>query len=95
MCDQLAQECIVLITEGYYFIQRLDGNKMLSSETRPVRERVFSSITRNWKVITFKVLLPTDVQENCFKRSIKTYTKKALRRFGVITIIRERTKRAC
>jgi len=40
-----------------------------------------------------KVLLPTDSQENCFKRSIKTYIKTAATCFGVITIIRERTIR--
>jgi hypothetical protein len=38
-----------------------------------------------------KVLLPTDVQENCFKKGIKTYIKTARTCFGVITIIRERT----
>jgi hypothetical protein len=38
-----------------------------------------------------KVLLPTDTQENCFKRSIKIYIKTAPTCFGVITIIRERT----
>jgi hypothetical protein len=42
-----------------------------------------------------KVLLPTDAQENCFKRSIKVYIKTAPTCFGVITIIRERTIRAC
>jgi len=31
MCDQLAEECIILF-KGYYFIQRLDGNKMFSSK---------------------------------------------------------------
>jgi hypothetical protein len=38
-----------------------------------------------------KVLLPTDAQENCFKRSIKIYIKTAQTRFGVITIIGERS----
>jgi hypothetical protein len=38
-----------------------------------------------------KVLLPTDAQENCFKRNIKIYIKTAPTCFGVITIIRERT----
>jgi len=39
------------------------------------------------------VLLPTDAQENCCKRSIKIYIKIAIapKCFGVITIIRERT----
>jgi len=46
----LAQECIILITEGYYFIQLFDGNKMLSSETNPVSESVSFINTRNWKV---------------------------------------------
>ena len=40
---------------------------------------------------TIKVLLPTDAQENCFKRSIKIYTKTAPTCFGVITITRQRT----
>jgi len=40
-----------------------------------------------------KVLLPTDAQENCFKRSIKIYIKIAPTCFVVITIIRERTIR--
>ena len=38
-----------------------------------------------------KVLLLTDAQENCFKRSIKIYIKTAPTYFSVITIIRERT----
>jgi hypothetical protein len=38
-----------------------------------------------------KNLLPTDAQENCFKTSIKIYIKTGPTRFGVITIIRERT----
>jgi hypothetical protein len=63
---------------------------MLCSETHPVRERVFSRITRNWKVITFKVFLPTDAQEKCFKKSITIYIKTAPTCFGVITIVRER-----
>jgi len=42
-----------------------------------------------------KVLLPTDAQENCFKRSIKIYIKTAPACFGVITIIRERAIWAC
>jgi len=37
------------------------------------------------------VLLPTDAQENCFKRSIKIYIKTAPTCFGVITIISEFT----
>jgi hypothetical protein len=40
---------------------------------------------------SIKVLLPTDAQENCFKRSIKIYIKTGPTCFGVITIIRERT----
>ena len=42
-----------------------------------------------------KVLLPTDAQEKCFKKNIKIYIKTAPTCFGVITIIRERTIRAC
>jgi hypothetical protein len=37
------------------------------------------------------VLSPTDAQENCFKKIITIYIKTAPTRFGVITIIRERT----
>ena len=42
-----------------------------------------------------RFLLPTDAQENCFKRSIKIYIKTAATCFGVITIIRERTVWTC
>jgi hypothetical protein len=38
-----------------------------------------------------KGFTPSDVQENCFKRSIKIYIKTVPTCFGVITIIRERT----
>jgi hypothetical protein len=34
--------------------------------------------------------LPTDAQENCFKKNIKIYIKTASACFGAITIIRER-----
>jgi hypothetical protein len=34
--------------------------------------------------------LPTDAQENCFKKNIKSYIKKAPTRFGAITFNRER-----
>jgi hypothetical protein len=49
----------------------------------------FHSRTLHLDII--KVLLPTDAQENCFKRSIKIYIKAAPTFFGVITTIRERT----
>jgi len=39
--------------------------------------------------------LPTDAQENCFKSKIKIYIKTAPTCFGLISIIRERTIRAC
>ena len=39
--------------------------------------------------------LPTDAQENCFKKNIKIYIKTAPTCFGLITIIRERIIRAC
>jgi len=38
-----------------------------------------------------KILSPADAQENSFKRNIKIYIKTNPTRFGVITIIRERT----
>jgi len=38
-----------------------------------------------------KVLLPTDAQNTCFKRSIEIYIKNAPTCFSVITIIREHT----
>jgi hypothetical protein len=34
--------------------------------------------------------LPTDAQENCFKKNIKIYIKTAATCFGAITIIWER-----
>jgi len=48
----------------------------------------FHSCTVHLDII--KVLLPTDAQENCFKRSIKIYIKTPPTCFGVITVIRER-----
>jgi len=48
----------------------------------------FCDTVKNWLTI-IKVLLPIDVQENCFKRSIKIYIKTAPTRFGVIAIITE------
>jgi hypothetical protein len=35
--------------------------------------------------------LPTDAQEDCFKRNIKIYIKNAPTWFGLIPVIRERT----
>ena len=49
------------------------------------------NITKANRNNLIKVLLSTDVQENCFTRSIKIYIKTAPTCFGVITIIRERT----
>jgi myo-inositol catabolism protein IolC len=45
------------------------------------------------KVLFF--YLPTDAQENCFKKNIKIYIKTAPPCFGLIAIIRERIIRAC
>ena len=42
-----------------------------------------------------KVLLPTDTQQNYFKRSIEVHIKISPTCFGVITIVRERTIWAC
>ena len=39
----------------------------------------------------YQILLPTDGQKKCFKRSINIDTKNAPTCFSVITIIRERT----
>jgi len=39
--------------------------------------------------------LPTDAQENCFKRIIKIYIKTAPTCFGLIAITRERIIQAC
>jgi hypothetical protein len=39
--------------------------------------------------------LPTDAQENCFKKNIKIYIKTAPACFSLITIIRGRVIRAC
>jgi hypothetical protein len=38
-----------------------------------------------------KVYLPTEAQEECFKRNIKIYNKNAPTWFGLIPVIRERT----
>ena len=53
----------------------------------------FHSRTAHLDII--KVLLPTDAQEKCFKRSVKIYIKSAPTCFGLITIIRELIIRAC
>ena len=42
-----------------------------------------------------KFYLPTDAQLNCLENRFKLYIKTAPTRFGVITIIRERTIRSC
>jgi len=39
--------------------------------------------------------LPTDAQENCFKKDIKIYNKTTSTCFGLVTIIRERIIGAC
>jgi len=57
--------------------------------------KVTDTHTHTEYIILNKVLLPTDAQENFFKRSIKIYIKTASTCFGVITIIRERTIWAC
>ena len=46
-------------------------------------------------LILSKFYLPTDAQENCFKKNIKIYIKVAPTRFGAITIISERIIWAC
>jgi len=46
---------------------------------------------RQTHTCNINVLLPTDAQENFFKRNIKIYIKTAPTCFGVITIIKERT----
>ena len=48
------------------------------------------------KLSVIKVFyLPTDAQDNCFKKNTKIYIKTASTCFGAITIIRERIIRAC
>jgi len=42
--------------------------------------------TEIWYYVSKLFLLPTDAQENCFKSSIKNYTKPAPTCFGVIII---------
>jgi hypothetical protein len=39
--------------------------------------------------------LPTDAQENCFKKNIKIYIKTAPTCLGAMIIIREGITRAC
>jgi hypothetical protein len=52
--------------------------------------------SRSVHLETIKVFyLSTDAQENCYKMNIEIYIKTALTCFGLITIIRERTIRAC
>ena len=48
----------------------------------------FHSHTMHLDIIKVSYL-PTDAQENCFKKNIKIYIKTAPIRFGAITIIRE------
>jgi hypothetical protein len=51
---------------------------------------------KQWtQLLTKAFYLPTDAQENYFKKSIKIYFKTAPTCFGLITIIRERISRAC
>jgi hypothetical protein len=45
--------------------------------------------------VTKVFYLPTDVQENCFKKNIKIYIKTAPTCFSLITTIRERIIQAC
>jgi hypothetical protein len=54
----------------------------------------FHSRTVHLDIIKF-FYLPTDAQENCSERNIKIYIKTAPTCFGLITIIEERTIRAC
>jgi hypothetical protein len=47
--------------------------------------------SRTVRLYIIKVFyLPTEAQENCFKKNIKIYIKTAPTCFGAITIIRER-----
>ena len=50
-----------------------------------------SKVSQKQQLWIIKVLLPTDADEKCFKRSVKIYIKIAPTHFGVITIITERT----
>jgi hypothetical protein len=57
----------------------------------PVSPLVSSDLHSWVNNCNYKVLLPTDAQDNCFERSFKIHIKTAPTCFGVITIIRERT----
>ena len=69
-------------------------NNILNVCTNIVNRCFFYSRTVHFDII--KVFyLPTEAQENCFKKNNKIYIKTAPTCFGVITIIRERIIRAC
>jgi hypothetical protein len=52
--------------------------------------------SRNVHLDIIKIFyLPTDAQENSFRKNIKIYIKTAPTRFGLITIIRKRNVWAC
>jgi hypothetical protein len=60
------------------------------------RSKTFNFHIRTVHLDIIKVFyLPTDTQENCFKKNVKFYIKTAPTCFGAITIIRERIIRAC
>jgi hypothetical protein len=63
-------------------------NRLLLAEHQ-LKDANFHSRAVHLDII--KVLLPTDAQNNFFKRSIKIFIKTAPTCFGVITIIREVT----
>ena len=74
--------------------QKSFGNAVLPCSHKQTLNFFFHSFTVKLDII--KVFyLPTDTQENCFKKNIKIYIKTAPTCFGAITIIRERLIRAC
>jgi len=78
---------------GCKFGPLLDGTQNVDfhKEVSGILNEWFLTFTTSIKVF----YLPTDAQENCFKRNIKIYIKTAPTCFGLITIIRERTIWAC
>jgi len=77
-----------------FVLFKLDG-LIASSDNNSYKKRFYFFHSRTMHLDIIKVFyLPTDAQENCFKKNIKLYITTALTCLGAITIIRERVIRA-
>jgi hypothetical protein len=76
-------------------IQHCQGVLSVLISNKNIVSGNFHSHTVHLDIIRVFYYLPTDAQENCFKKNIKIYIKIAPTCFGAITIIRERIIRAC